>query len=460
MQLTDKGALKHFRPAYWVMLFLLLVVGHSGHPLDSDEGMVLNGAWNLWNGREPYTDFFEIMTPGSFYAVYWLWGLLGPHYMVAKALAVLSLFAACIGIHLTGRLLVSNGFSYAGPLLYALSSFAWPLINHNTFNIVLIIWAVYIFARSLDKASVSGMAASGMVAGFSALFLQHKSAILVLATAMFFFFLWRSDRRTIWLKCLAVYLLCAAAPMLILLRWPLGTLFESLVYFPLFNYADVNRVSLWPFWLACLALLGSMALLRGSSNRRAVYLVVIQAALLLTALQRTDLMHVSITLAPFLALLPYLHARAEATSGWGRLFMFSPALVFLIGFPVGIAASKLPKISLWGEGGAPGLIQYVRANCAGSPYLYAGPFAPGLYYETGKLNATSFSVLLTGFNTPEQFDQARGELEIHKPGCIVMNYAITRKFNYDSNNPVDEFIASNYRIGRSFGWPEVYVRAQ
>ncbi len=455
MQLTSRFQLQ---AVYWALLVLLLSFGHSGHPLNSDEGVVLNGAWGLWNGQEPYTDFFEIVTPGSFYAVYWLWELFGPHYAVAKVFALLCLFLACVGIYLTGRLLASNVFSYVGPLLYALSSLSWPLINHNTFNIVLVIWAVYFFVRSLGAVSIFGIAVSGLTAGVSALFLQHKSALLVLATAAFLAYLWLVEKRSAWLKGLAVYLVCVAVPMLVLLKWPFETLFENLVYFPLFHYVPINRVPLWPFYLACWALIGSFALLRGSFNRLAGYLMLVQAALLLTALQRTDLMHVSIALAPLLALLPYLQERAALASKLQRLLQFSPVLVLLMGLPLGIAAIRLPYLLASGHGETSQLVEFVRTSCDETPYLYAGPFIPGLYYESRKLNATSFSLLLTHFNTAEQFGQARKELEIHKPSCIVTNYAMTKKFGHDLHNPVDEFISANYKLKHRFGRTELYVR--
>lgn len=455
MQLTSRFQLQ---AVYWALLVLLMSFGHSGHPLNSDEGVVLNGAWGLWNGQEPYTDFFEIVTPGSFYAVYWLWGLFGPHYVVAKVFALLCLFLACAGIYLTGRLLASNVFSYVGPLLYALSSLSWPLINHNTFNIVLVIWAIYFFVRSLGAVSIFWIAVSGLTAGASALFLQHKSALLVLATAAFLAYLWLVEKRSAWLKGLAIYLVCVAAPMLVLLKWPLEILFENLVYFPLFHYMPINRVSLWPFYLACWALIGSFALLSGSFNRLAGYLLLVQAALLLTALQRTDLMHVSIALAPLLALLPYLQERAALASKLQRLLQFGPVLVLLIGLPLGIAAIRLPYLLASGHGETSELVEFVRTSCDETPYLYAGPFIPGLYYESRKLNATSFSLLLTHFNTTEQFGQARKELEIHKPSCIVTNYAMTKKFGHDLHNPVDEFISANYKLKHRFGRTELYVR--
>jgi hypothetical protein len=103
-----------YQVGYWLLLSLLIALGHLGHRIDSDEGAVLNGAWRLWNGQEPYIDFFTFITPGSYYIVFGLWKVFGSNYLVAKIFAVLSLFLACVGIHLSGRLLTLNGLSYLG----------------------------------------------------------------------------------------------------------------------------------------------------------------------------------------------------------------------------------------------------------------------------------------------------------------------------------------------------------
>ena len=61
-------------------------------------------------------------------------------------------------------------------------------------------------------------------------------------------------------------------------------------------------------------------------------------------------------------------------------------------------------------GGEPKLISYVRDNCTASPCLCAGPSMPGAYLEPRKLNATRYSVPVTGLNTDAQFRDAADDL--------------------------------------------------
>ena len=92
------------------------------------------------------------------------------------------------------------------------------------------------------------------------------------------------------------------------------------------------------------------------------------------------------------------------------------------------------------------MLAYIENQCQDSPYLYAGPFLPGLYFETRKLNPTPYPFLITNQHTFEQFNNARNVLITHTPSCAVLNYGIVQKFNYNYNNPVDNFILENYTL--------------
>jgi hypothetical protein len=70
---------------------------------------------------------------------------------------------------------------------------------------------------------------------------------------------------------------------------------------------------------------------------------------------------------------------------------------------------------------------------------------PGLYFETKKQNPLPYSWLVTGLNTKEQFIQSEKTLREIMPACAVLNYNLTEPFNYDRNNPVDNFIRENYK---------------
>jgi len=88
-------------------------------------------------------------------------------------------------------------------------------------------------------------------------------------------------------------------------------------------------------------------------------------------------------------------------------------------------------------------ISYIKDNCEGE-YIYAGPFIPGFYFETKKLNPIKYSVLITDLNTKEHFSESKEQLKDKNPYCAVLNYAIVKKFDYNKNNEVDNYIFENY----------------
>ncbi|MDD3102075.1 MAG: hypothetical protein PHE59_02935 [Patescibacteria group bacterium] len=81
---------------------------------------------------------------------------------------------------------------------------------------------------------------------------------------------------------------------------------------------------------------------------------------------------------------------------------------------------------------------------------------PDIYFETKKINPTPYSVLITNQQTKEQFLEAKKMLEKYQPTCAVLNYNIVAKFNYDKNNPVDNYILNNYKPSFQDGDTYVY----
>ena len=83
----------------YIGLLITTIILHSNHPINSDEGVILAGAWDLINGKKPYTDFFAIIPPASFYVIYWLWTLFGVSYFAAKLLAIIFVFVSSVGVY-------------------------------------------------------------------------------------------------------------------------------------------------------------------------------------------------------------------------------------------------------------------------------------------------------------------------------------------------------------------------
>jgi hypothetical protein len=447
---------KHRLPkfAYWTGLVVLLTCLKSFHGLDSDEGVILEGAWGLLNGRELYTDSFQFVTPGSFYLVSWIWHAFLPDYHLAKMVGATSILFTAVAIYRTSRLVVSkdNAFSYIAPALYCLASAAWPTINHNTFNVVFLAWATYFCVKAVSINSLPSIAAAGLFAGFSTLFLQHKGIAFFLAVLLFLLFSYGRDKKSFWIKGAALYVLFFLVPLTVLLRWPRSILYEYLLSFPLSHYSEVNHVSFAPFVVAVFYVVLLFIMLRNGLTRGMRLLFTVQVALLATSLQRTDLSHTLIVLFPVLSLAAVAYAKTEklqfsrltcyiygGTAILTALFVSLLATASFIAFPPFHDQTKNEALPL---------MQYIRNNCES---FYAGPFLPGFYFEARRLNPTSYSMLLTKLNTDQQFARARAEFQAALPSCAVTNYAMVEKFGYDRQNPVDEFIRLNYEFAYAWG---------
>lgn len=447
------------RYAYWTSLVVLLTCLKSFHGLDSDEGGILGGAWDLLNGRELYTDSFQYVTPGSFYLVSWVWHVFWPDYHLAKMLGAVSILFTAVAIYYTSRLVVSkdHAFSYIAPVLYCLASVAWPTINYNTFNVVFLAWATYFCVRAVSTDSLPSIAAAGLFTGLSALFLQHKGIALFLAVLLFLLFSYSRDKKPFWIKGTALYVLFFLIPLMALLKWPTSILYEYQISFPLLHYSEVNRVSFVPFIVAIFYVVLLFIMLRDGLTRGMKLIFTVQVALLATSLQRTDLCHTLIVLFPILSLAAVAHAKTEKLQLSILIrYIYGGAAILAVLFVSLLATASLivfPPFYDQTKGEALPLMQYIKNNCES---FYAGPFLPGFYFEARRLNPTSYSGLLTKLNTVQQFARARAELQATRPRCAITNYAMVEKFSYDRNNPVDEFIRLNYEVAYAWGNFHVY----
>jgi hypothetical protein len=451
-----------FKFAYWTTLAIALMVFKSVHDLDSDEGVILEGAWSLLNGRKLYSESFQIIAPGSFYVVAWLWRVFAPDYYLIKALASLGILLTGVAIYRTSLLFTSpeSRFSYLAPVVYCLASFVWPAINHNTFNVIFLAWATYYCVKALSTGSPYSYAVAGALTGASILFLQHKGAVFFLTALTFHTCLAAREKSLTLCKGALIYAAFSLLPLVILLSWPASMLYEQLIDFPLHNYMRVNRVSYTPLFICGLYTVMAVLLLRCRLTKPVVFLFVIQSVLLATTAQRTDLSHVLMMMFPLLALTPLLDLEIKESNAaklvryvYAGMTTFASAYIFALATFV-ISARPIFYDQMKAE--AKPLLQYLEHTCA---TLYAGPFLPGIYFETKTLNPVSFSLLLSTFNTDAHFRKARNELEASPPECAVLDYKMVEHFHHQKTNLVDEFIQAHYRLARTFRNVEVYVLA-
>lgn len=431
----------------------VLLVLHARNALDSDEGVILNGAWNLLHGRALYTDFFEFLAPGSFYLVLAAWKVFGSSFWVAKGLALAAIAVATAGIDRIVRELPAKHASAAGPalaiapvLLFCFFTGYLPTINHNTLHLPFAVWGAFLAIRGARRMSWRHCAAAGFLCGIGAWFLQHRSALIAAATLCVLLLLAWRRRGPGWAKCCAAYAVGAVGPVAVMTAfWDAGLLFEHLIAFPAARYLEVNRID--PTLIACAAslALGAAWLLRSELDASACLLLALLGALLLTALQRPDLSHVTSALWPLLCLLPRVAstpARTPSARLW-RTWVAAGLAALPVPLLLTMAANPALYLNDWTRHPA---LQYVRDHCPTAASLYAGPFAPGLYFETGKLNPTRYSVLLPNFNSDAQFRDALRDLQQSRPACAITNYPMVTKFSHTRDNPVDAYLAANYEV--------------
>jgi hypothetical protein len=442
----------------------LLIILHATHHLDSDEGIVLHGAWSILNGRTLYTDFFEYVAPGSFYLIAAAWKLFGAHYWVAKSLGIAAIAAAIFGVYRISQLAVAERqvsvprwAMLFGPFVFCLFSGYWPAINYNTFNLALVVWSTYFVGRSLLRRAWADAATGGVLCGLAVLFLQHRGAALA-ATALPALYLFQRGGKptTKWVGTAAFVIGLLVPVACVFLFWPASLLLENLIRFPATQYMEVNWVDPSLFIIAATFIVLAAWLLRQGSGPVVWFLMLLQVVFFTSALQRPDLSYITRTLFPLLALFPVL----LSTSRSSRISRF-----FLVWIAVGVALfNVLVPTAIFTRFATPlfevsqhPALRYVRENCTRSPYIYAGPFVPGHYFETGKLNPTRHSYLLTDLNTNAQFLDTLKDIESNRPQCVLTNYSAVEKYRHDTNNVVDDYIRRNYEVVYQYGRTQVWM---
>ncbi len=436
---------------YWIGLFLFLLFFHLNHLFNSDEGVVLSGAWNLINSKELYVDFFEFVAPGSFYLVFWVWKIFGVHYFVANFLAILFIFFSAIGIYKISQEISNNRLRYLPPLIFIISSFYWPIISYHTFNIFFIIWAVYFFIKGLKNYSVNNFIISGLLTSLSILFLQHLGIISLLALSFFLFILFLKEKKHLLLKLNFYYLIFSLSPLILLfIKWPAKLLYQTLIIFPLFNYTEISKTPFNLLIFFFIILLLTAWILKKEKSKKIYFLIFIQFVLLLSAIPLADIYHISLIIFPLYILISLSLEKLKSLSManfsniiniitltiffTALIIIASPSVNFIYQYPLFYSVTNSTIIS------------YIKGNCHGSDYIYAGPFLAGLDFEARQLNPIPFSFLLTELHTKQQFLQAEEALKKHQPACAVLNYKMVEKYNYNKNNPVNNYIKNNYKL--------------
>jgi hypothetical protein len=89
-------------------------------------------------------------------------------------------------------------------------------------------------------------------------------------------------------------------------------------------------------------------------------------------------------------------------------------------------------------------------------YIYAGPFLPGFYFETNKVNPYAYPFMLN-CNESCQASMLNTFMET-QPDVAILNYRMVKKFDYNIENPLDSYILNNYKKCQQFGNTSIYSK--
>jgi 4-amino-4-deoxy-L-arabinose transferase-like glycosyltransferase len=433
-----------------------------GNYYDSDEGIILNGAWQLVSGKSLYQDFFSFVAPGSYLWVALAFSVLGPSYTAARTASVLLLLCSAAAVYeLAFSLSGKRPPAFLSAAIWTIGSAAvTTIVNHNPLSSYLAILAVYCLVRALRTTSRVWYAGAGFLLGAVALFLQTKG--LALAAAFCVILTYHAIKRTVSPGRAALVLGAASLlPLAALTLWPPRLLWQVLIEWPAANYLTINRVSWLPlvvtgilFGIVGVAL--SRSTPRRPTQQRADILgvlVCVQPCLFMSIFSRPDVQHIywnSFGVIIFVVVL--LYESLPRVSAWVTVhprivFYRAPAaFLLLISLTVGILALAVER-------------DFRRATAhMHAQEIYAHPFLPGLYFELGARNPYPHDSLFERAHSAEAFEKNLDVLRREHPKYLLTNYQTVEKFGYRRQNRLDDYLASAYAERSSVGPITIWER--
>lgn len=431
----------------WSLFFVITAfLLHFSHELNSDEGVILNGAWNLYNHQVLYKDFFEYIAPGFFYFIYFIFLLFSPSYLIAKVISILFLLITTLVFFKINRLVgLSSKISIATSFIWLiLTSASYPLINHNTYSTFLVIILTYLALLFIKKANHKLAFSSGILAALIFYFLQTKGLFIILGLFLFFLFLWLRK------KILFQHLLFFVGGLIIIfalgyLAW--GQVVFTAPFLISSNYLEINDGKYISFISSILLTIFSIWYLKRKDkiNLSILFLFVIQLCLFGSILNCPDRAHIALNLFPLIIILALLLKTILAKHQFSNL-MFKKIIKILFCvfvFVVYLFISKRFINELSGARQVEAILNDMK-EITRDEAIFTHPFMPGLYFELNKPNPYYTNVVET-IQGDELFLMKNFEiLKEQQPKYILTQYSVVNKFNYQSTI-IDEYIFEFYQ---------------
>ena len=441
--------------------FLLTMVLSRSFVIQSDEGYTLNAAWQLWNGMKMYDDFRLFVGPGSGYAIFLLWKVIGsPSYLAARWLSLVLSLSSTTAFYLVLRRLGVRGVSLAAAVIAWLCvSSLYVLLNHNSFSSFAAIWFLLAFLRVARRGPgepdrTRDHVLLGAAAGLVFLFLPIKGSLLAFSAAAFLFVIGFRGRVFRPLPELSGGFVAVVAPLFAI--WRPATLIRQWLIIPITgNYLGHTYASSG-YVVAAIAVVVGMSWVAIRLRDRALKaLAVTQAALFVGMSHNMELSHFAINSFPLVVFTFFvIHERIARPRERGEI---SPALVtamfvgtILVWTATTAAGARWAEVSVWHAdilGRRPKMV--VRPRIAQAHAIYAGPFLPGLYYLFKK--KTPFFVSETVVCDDACQRRLVVQLSEVNPELAFLDYDMIARLNYPQTGPVDLYLRDHYTACPSRG---------
>lgn len=459
-------------------------------------GLLEVDAVRVLHGEVFGRDFFEVMTPGTFYWNAAFMKVFGANYLGARACFFVTSLGTATCMYLLARRIM-DAYAWLPPLLLAATYRAWPFASHHTdsnfFALLAVVCAVYAYERQSRVAWMVG----GVLTAVTGLTLQPKGALLLLAILLWM--LAMRSRRALPLSAAILYVagVAVAGGTAVFYFWSQGALravYDATVLWPLRHYAGVNQVrygaDTFVYWTEFLhtksgtLILGWLApivtvpfLMVDAMPIPAVLAVAVKwrsgprpylllywlsgAALWLAEIHRVDTAHLAIGSSVWMILACYFVGCLPGRLGQYSMQILAICTVAVAAINLTMMAAAHPLKTRAGTmlsiKSVPG-IRYLEAHTRPGDYIFAYPYIPQYYFLTATRNPTRYSLLIYNYNTEHQFQRAIHELDRHRVKYVIWKTDMreldrilpgcTRKPSYGFI--MDDYLHSHYHEVKAF----------
>lgn len=431
-------------------IFLAVFLLQGDYILKSDEGLILNGAWKIYNNQKIYADFFEYIPPGTFYIVFFIIKFFGPSYLAIKSFFILFwLFSAFLIYKI--YLLISPRKDYAVISAFswlAISTVASPLINHNFLSSLFSIITIYLTLRLLDQKSWYNALSVGLFASLTFYFLQTKGLVIILASlGVTVFYLQAKER----VKSLAYYAIGLFVVFLIsIFLWGREVFINP--YLIKDFYYSVNELDFYTIFCFLLYLVFSLAVSWATfvKNRKIGPLLIFHFLLLFSIINSFAVLHILIISFAFLIIF-YNFIEIYFLEYWQNKFIILVLCFSLFTVITGLIISFGNKLELSIKSAI--IMEDLRRNIRGESF-FAYPYLPNLYFEL-KSQDNYFVETIEGTN--KFLEKKFLILQSKRPEFVVTNYAAIKSLKVEHNS-IDDYIKNNYYLIKDYGPIELWQR--